>query len=99
PDGRLAILGAPIGVASKVLRPDGGVAIDAALAVADRAPLTGETGAALYRLDLLASDRTQVAHLEFTSRCNLRCVYCAVSQPTYSGRDLEHEQLESIIAD
>jgi MoaA/NifB/PqqE/SkfB family radical SAM enzyme len=26
--------------------------------------------------------------LELTSRCNLRCVYCAVSQPTYHGIDL-----------
>src|SRR5688572_799311 len=27
--------------------------------------------------------------VEVTSRCNLRCLYCAVSQPGYVGKDLE----------
>lgn len=27
--------------------------------------------------------------LELTSRCNLRCVYCALSQPDFHGKDLE----------
>ena len=31
---------------------------------------------------------TTTVFLELTSRCNLRCVYCAVSQPTYRGIDL-----------
>lgn len=28
------------------------------------------------------------AEIEFTSRCNLRCTYCAVSRPGYVNRDL-----------
>lgn len=38
--------------------------------------------------DLLSSPTTDTVFLELTSRCNLRCVYCAVSQPTYRGIDL-----------
>ncbi|HEY6843545.1 MAG TPA: radical SAM protein, partial [Thermoanaerobaculia bacterium] len=38
--------------------------------------------------DLLGSNNTDTVFLELTSRCNLRCVYCAVSQPTYHGIDL-----------
>lgn len=37
--------------------------------------------------DLLRA-RTRVVYVEMTSRCNLRCVYCAVSQPDYVGSDL-----------
>ncbi len=33
--------------------------------------------------------RPRTVWVEMTSRCNARCVYCAVSQPTYAGRDLE----------
>ncbi len=33
--------------------------------------------------------RTRIVHVELTSRCNLACVYCAVSQPGYQGRDLD----------
>jgi Radical SAM superfamily len=40
-------------------------------------------------LDLLASPFTRQIALEFSSRCNLRCVYCAVSQPDYHGQDME----------
>jgi MoaA/NifB/PqqE/SkfB family radical SAM enzyme len=38
--------------------------------------------------ELLSSPTTETVFLELTSRCNLRCVYCAVSQPTYHGIDL-----------
>ena len=38
--------------------------------------------------ELLSSPTTEMVFLELTSRCNLRCVYCAVSQPTYHGIDL-----------
>ena len=48
--------------------------------------------------DLLTSDRTDVIHLELTSKCNLRCTFCAVSQPTYKGRHLETDSVEQIIA-
>ncbi len=37
----------------------------------------------------LLSMRPRRFLLELTSRCNLRCVYCAVSHPDYQGRDLE----------
>ena len=35
-------------------------------------------------------------HLELTSKCNLRCVYCAVSQPSYKGEDLDLDISTSI---
>ena len=35
-------------------------------------------------------------HLELTSRCNLRCRYCAVSQPDYQGEDLEGDPREIV---
>lgn len=38
--------------------------------------------------DLLVPETTEMVYLELTSRCNLRCTYCAVSQPTYVGSDL-----------
>ncbi|HYH21176.1 MAG TPA: radical SAM protein [Azospirillum sp.] len=48
-------------------------------------------------LDLLASPVTRFIHLEFTSRCNLRCVYCPVSQPDYHGQDLEIPDFDAIV--
>lgn len=45
--------------------------------------------------------RPQQVLLELTSRCNLRCIYCAVSQPDYKGRDLEitrDEVVEQIVS-
>jgi MoaA/NifB/PqqE/SkfB family radical SAM enzyme len=46
--------------------------------------------------DLLAAGTSRVL-FELTSRCNLKCVYCAVSQPSYHGQDLdvEHEKIVS----
>lgn len=38
--------------------------------------------------EFLPSPATDTVFLELTSRCNLRCVYCAVSQPSYVGFDL-----------
>jgi MoaA/NifB/PqqE/SkfB family radical SAM enzyme len=46
--------------------------------------------------DLLTAGTSRVL-FELTSRCNLKCVYCAVSQPSYHGQDLEVEH-ESIVA-
>ncbi|MBI2215018.1 MAG: radical SAM protein [Acidobacteria bacterium] len=37
---------------------------------------------------LLMAPTTAMVYLELTSRCNLRCVYCPVSQPGYVGADL-----------
>ncbi len=47
--------------------------------------------------DLLESPWTKVAHIEFTSRCNLRCVFCYASQPEYKGMDLDVETMENVI--
>ncbi|GJL53167.1 MAG: hypothetical protein NPIRA02_02990 [Nitrospirales bacterium] len=38
--------------------------------------------------DLLETPTTGSINLEFTSRCNLRCVYCSLSHPDYIGQDL-----------
>ncbi|MCC7012042.1 MAG: radical SAM protein [Planctomycetes bacterium] len=39
--------------------------------------------------EALLQPRMREVIVEATSRCNLRCLYCAVSQPGYVGRDLE----------
>lgn len=43
---------------------------------------------------------TPLRHLriEVTSRCNLRCVYCAVSQPGYTGVDMSAQVFEDVLA-
>jgi len=46
--------------------------------------------------DLTESPWTRIAHIEFTSRCNLRCVFCAVCRPGYQGRDLDPKILKDI---
>lgn len=48
-------------------------------------------------VSLESSPRTSIVFLELTSRCNLKCVYCAVSQPTYNGIDLPLEGLDNFI--
>ena len=48
-------------------------------------------------IDLLTSPVTELANIEFTSRCNLRCVYCAVSQPDYNGRDMDVGDFDDIL--
>ena len=45
---------------------------------------------------LLESKRTEIVHVEFTSRCNLKCVFCPVSQPGYKSFDMDPETLNSI---
>ncbi|MGD1918421.1 MAG: radical SAM protein [Pleurocapsa sp.] len=48
--------------------------------------------------DLLHSDITLDANIEFTSNCNLRCTYCAVSQPGYKGFTLQEDLVPPIIS-
>jgi hypothetical protein len=49
------------------------------------------------QVDLLFSPSTPHVHIELTSRCNLRCVYCAVSQPFYQGKDLALELIDDLV--
>lgn len=42
----------------------------------------------LFRPVLAESHFYRTVHIEFTSRCNLRCVFCAASRPGYEGRDM-----------
>lgn len=48
-------------------------------------------------LRLLDTPQTKTAHIEFTSRCNLRCVFCCASQPYYHGHDLSAVLIEKLI--
>jgi wyosine [tRNA(Phe)-imidazoG37] synthetase (radical SAM superfamily) len=48
-------------------------------------------------VDLLSSPVTPHVHIELTSRCNLRCVYCAVSQPNYSGEDFQLDNVDDLL--
>jgi len=47
--------------------------------------------------DLITSPTTDTIFLELTSRCNLRCTYCAVSQPTYRGIDLALDGFDNFV--
>jgi MoaA/NifB/PqqE/SkfB family radical SAM enzyme len=49
-------------------------------------------------LSLLGAQQTKTVHIEFTSRCNLRCVFCCASQPYYRGQDLPAALIENLIA-
>lgn len=49
------------------------------------------------KVDLLRSGVTRHVNLEFTTRCNLRCAYCAVSLPGYVGRDLDLSDIDYLI--
>src|SRR5262245_19667338 len=46
--------------------------------------------------DTLSSHRTQAVNVEYTSDCNLRCSYCAVSLPTYAGADMSAETIDLV---
>ena len=48
---------------------------------------------------LLATSKLKTVHLEVTSKCNLRCTYCAVSQPGYKGYDLDIDSLDPLLDD
>lgn len=48
-----------------------------------------DSGAVSGDVSHLLGIRPDNVLLELSSRCNLRCIYCAVSQPDYVGLDLE----------
>ncbi|MFA6958658.1 MAG: radical SAM protein [Thermoanaerobaculia bacterium] len=54
-----------------------------------------------HRVDdeLLIAPATAMVFLELTSRCNLRCVYCPVSQPGYHGSDMLLEHFDHFIGE
>ncbi|MDO9706840.1 radical SAM protein [Paracraurococcus lichenis] len=47
---------------------------------------------------LLESPVTRVLHWEMTRQCNLRCTYCAVSQPNYRGEDMDLGDFDALVA-
>jgi sulfatase maturation enzyme AslB (radical SAM superfamily) len=47
--------------------------------------------------DLLAPGLISEVRIDPTTRCNLRCVYCAVSQPDYNGEDMGTAVLERAV--
>jgi MoaA/NifB/PqqE/SkfB family radical SAM enzyme len=48
-------------------------------------------------MDLLTTNRTLGAHIEFTTKCNLKCVYCGVQIKGYVGKDLDLNSLQMFI--
>jgi MoaA/NifB/PqqE/SkfB family radical SAM enzyme len=48
-------------------------------------------------VDLLTSPVTRLVNFEFTTRCNLRCTYCAVSLPDYVGEDFEVDDFDKLV--
>ncbi len=48
-------------------------------------------------MNLLETNRTLGAHIEFTTNCNLKCVYCAVQNKDYIGKDLDLGAIELYI--
>lgn len=57
----------------------------------------GKSGHGPRKTNLLESHTTKTIHIEFTSRCNLRCTFCHASQPDYNGRELDADTLKNII--
>jgi MoaA/NifB/PqqE/SkfB family radical SAM enzyme len=49
------------------------------------------------RRDLLYSNFTAKAEIEFTTRCNLRCVYCHSVVPGHKGADLDLAHLDHVV--
>ncbi len=56
------------------------------------------TKAAVPPIDLTSMPTTSMVYLELTTRCNLRCVYCPVSQPDYWNVDFDLERLDTVIS-
>lgn len=43
--------------------------------------------------------QASVVNISFTTRCTLRCTYCAVSQPDYHGEDIDLSNFDKLIED
>lgn len=52
-----------------------------------------------YDEGILTTSRTLGANIEFTTNCNLKCVYCAVQKPDYVGQQMNFEHLTSVLDD
>lgn len=46
--------------------------------------------------NLLVTNRSAIVMVEYTSNCNLRCAYCAVSGPNWIGKDLPQPMADRI---
>jgi sulfatase maturation enzyme AslB (radical SAM superfamily) len=51
-----------------------------------------------YSPDLLGMGTIDRVMLDLTTRCNLRCVYCAVSLPDYRGMDMNADVLDRALS-
>jgi sulfatase maturation enzyme AslB (radical SAM superfamily) len=51
-----------------------------------------------YSPDLLGMGAIERVMLDLTTRCNLRCVYCAVSLPNYRGIDMEADVVDKALS-
>ena len=49
--------------------------------------------------DLMHSEYTNHAFIEFTTNCNLKCVYCASRQLGYKAMDLDLSRFDAILGD
>jgi Radical SAM superfamily len=47
--------------------------------------------------DDLLTDHVDAVLLAATTNCNLRCTYCAVSQPWYTGHDFDFTHIEKLV--
>ncbi len=52
-----------------------------------------------HSTDLLSSPSTDLVIIECTTKCNLRCVYCTVSQPENKGKgqNIEEKKLDKLL--
>src|ERR1700757_2642181 len=47
--------------------------------------------------DDMLTDHIDAVLLAATTNCNLRCTYCAVSQPWYTGHDFDFTHIEKLV--
>ena len=64
--------------------------------IAQESRSTGTT-TVVNQVDLTEAHSIGLFYFELTTRCNLRCVYCPVSQPTYWNVDFTPERVDEIV--